>query len=145
MQYIIGHKIPNERIFLYGSVSVLKAGTYPYPRWRELSPLGATSLPLAYQPLSTACAQTHHRHRGRQDRTHPQQRNARRTECESSNPPRFRAFRRGGICMLRHTNRNSSAKWEGHLKWRRERSRRLWSVVKESAQRANICNFGIYL
>lgn len=74
-------------------------------------------------------------------------RNARRTERNSSSPPRLRASRRGEIHMLGHTSgiKNSSAKWEGHSKWGECAARRLWSVAEEAAHRAGSCNFGIYL
>lgn len=51
------HDMLNEHILSSFSVSVHRAGTSPHPKWRELSPLGTTSLPLAYQPVSASCAQ----------------------------------------------------------------------------------------
>lgn len=51
--------------------SVHRVGTYSHRRWRELSPLGTTSLPLAYQTLSASCAHAAQHRGARQDRASP--------------------------------------------------------------------------
>lgn len=140
VQHIGRHKIPNIPIMLsvgaQGWGLSLPEMERTKPPGSNVTPLGSISHCPLYAP-STPRQRTAGSHAS-------STRNALRSESNSSNPPRFRAFRRGGIHLLWHTSglKNSAAKWEGHLKCS---ALRLWSVVRETAQRANICNFGIYL
>ncbi|KAG7227532.1 hypothetical protein INR49_005347 [Caranx melampygus] len=75
------------------------------PEMEGTKPPGSNVTPFG---ISTTVRRTCAQHSTAPQRTsgsHPSStRNALRAESNSSNPPRFRAFRRGGIYMLGHTS-----------------------------------------
>lgn len=109
-------KTPNERTPRRRSASAHKAGhSSPQRGGGKLSLLGATSPPPAH--ITSAAVPPHdaqaRQRGGRQDRAPSPTRNAPRAASDSSDPPRFRASRRGGVCMRRHTGGLESSRGGG--------------------------------